>query len=223
MRKRELSDGVFCREGRVYLWYLIAWLVTLLLFLLCEAFIDPNICHEIWSPLDDVIPFSEGFVVFYVLWYFMIIGSIVWLGLYRRESFRSFLLFMTACQLLGMLIFLLYPNKQLLRPEIMPRDNAFADLVLLIHSVDTNTNVCPSMHVAYSVAMSSVWSKERSVPLSARGVIAFLCLMVCLSTVFIKQHSVIDGVVALIICIPVELVIYRGFWKELFTKTGENK
>ena len=219
----KISEGVFVREGRRYLLYLLPFLLSLFLFLLCEVFISEDACHEMYSPLDDMIPFTEGFVVFYVLWYFMVIGSIVWFGLYKRECFRDLLIFMTACQLVAIVIFIIYPNKQTLRPEVMPRDNIFASLVGLIHSVDTNTNVCPSMHVAYSFAMASAWGKEADVPPAFRWTMSVACLMVCLSTVFVKQHSVVDVFVALIICMLVEIIIYRRFWKELFTKTGENK
>ncbi len=219
----KISEGVFVREGRRYLLYLLPFLLSLFLFLLCEVLISEDVCHEMYSPLDDMIPFREGFVVFYVLWYFMVIGSIVWFGLYKKEGFRALLLFMTACQLIAVVVFLIYPNKQTLRPQIMPRENIFASLVGLIHSVDTNTNVCPSMHVAYSFAMASVWGKERGASVTFKCVMGVTCLMVCLSTVFIKQHSVIDIFVALVMCMLIEMVVYRRFWKELFTNIGENK
>lgn len=221
--KISLSDGVFCRGARRYLWYLAAFFAALFLFLLCEIFISEDVCHAVWSPVDDMIPFIEGFVVFYTLWYFMIVGSLLWLGLFRRESFRSLLVFMTACQMIAIVIFVLYPNKQLLRPEVMPRDNIFSNVVGAIHSVDTNTNVCPSLHVCYSAAMASVWLKERSLPKIIRFVIVLLCAMACVSTVFIKQHSIIDMAVGFVVCAVVEMIIYRRFWKEKFTFKGENE
>ena len=41
----------------------------------------------------------------------------------------------------------LIPNGQDLRPAVMPRDNIFCDLVAYTYSLDTNTNVFPSVHV----------------------------------------------------------------------------
>ena len=220
--KISLSDGVFCRGARRYLGYLAAFLAALFLFLLCEIFISEDVCRAVWSPVDDMIPFFEGFVVFYTLWYFMIVGSLLWLGLFRRESFRSLLIFMTACQMIAIVIFILYPNKQMLRPEVMPRDNVFSRVVGAIHSVDTNTNVCPSLHVCYSVAMASAISKERDVPVFVRSVFALLCALACVSTVFIKQHSIIDMAVGFVVCAVVEAVVYRRFWKEKFTFKRKN-
>jgi membrane-associated phospholipid phosphatase len=219
----KISGGVFVRGGRRYLLYLLPFLLSLFIFLLCEVFISEDVCHEMYSPLDDLIPFAEGFVVFYVLWYFMIIGSLIWFGMYSRESFRDLLMFMTLCQLVAIVIFIIYPNKQTLRPEVLPRANGFSALVGLIHSVDTNTNVCPSLHVAYSFAMASVWAKERRASLTFKWVMGVTCLMVCLSTVFIKQHSVVDVFVSLVMCMLIEMIIYRRFWKELFTNMGKNK
>jgi membrane-associated phospholipid phosphatase len=219
MKKRNLSDGVFVGEGRRWLWYLSLLFLALGLFALCEVLISEEACHEMYLPLDDLIPFFEGFVVFYVLWYFMVVGSILWFALYSRESFRGLILFMAVCQISAVVIFLVYPNKQMLRPEVMPRDNVFARVVFAIHSVDTNTNVCPSMHVAWSVALASVWGKERGVRLIFKIFIGLLCLLVCLSTVFIKQHSVIDVFAALILCAAVEFLIYGRFWKN-YLQTG---
>ncbi len=212
--------GIFNREKIGYLRYLFVWLLAMGIFLLCEFFIPAEICHPMHSWIDDLIPFTEGFVFFYVLWYFLIFGSLVYFAARRCESFRAFLIFMSVCQLLAVAVFLVYPNKQELRPEVMPRDNYFSRVVAYLHSVDTNTNVCPSLHVAYSFALISVWCKERISRVS-KVIWVMTVVLICASTVFIKQHSVIDFFVALPICAVAEVVTYPHFWKERFTKIGE--
>ena len=212
--------GIFNREKIKYLWYLFAWFFAMGIFLLCEMFIPAEVCRAVHSPLDDLIPFSEVFVIFYVAWYFLIFASLLYFAFKSSESFREFLIFMTVCQVLAVVIFILFPNKQELRPEALPRDNVFARLVGLIHSVDTNTNVCPSLHVAYSFALASVWCKEK-IPRGAKLIWIVLALLISSSTVFIKQHSIIDFFVALVVCIMAEAVTFPGFWKERFTKIGK--
>lgn len=217
MKREELGGGVFCREGVGYFRYLAYWITSLLAFCLCELLIKNSDCHVIECPLDSVIPFCEVFVIFYVLWYFLLVFSLVWFGIKDREGFRKLLIFLTACQLAAIIIFIVYPSKQLLRPEVMPRDNLLSNLVELIYSVDTNTNVCPSLHAAFSMAMISVWSKEDASPRILRALMIALSALATVSTVFVKQHSVIDIFVAAVICLAIETVIYHDFWKQLFT------
>ena len=188
--------------------YLFYWFLSMGVFLLCELFIPSELCYSVHTFLDDGVPFLEGFIIFYVLWYFLIAGSLIYFFLKRPHSFKRFLIYMTVCQMLAVVIFVLFPNKQDLRPEIMPRDNVFSDLTSLIHSVDTNTNVCPSLHVAYSIALASVWCKEKISPTNKLLWIA-LAILITLSTVFVKQHSVLDIFVAFPVCLIAELMAYR--------------
>ena len=212
--------GIFNREKIKHLWYLGAWFLSMGIFLLCEMFIPTEVCRAVHSPLDDLIPFCEVFVVFYVAWYFLILGSLLYFALKRCESFREFLIFMTVCQVLAVIIFIIFPNKQDMRPEVLPRDNIFSRIVALIHGVDTNTNVCPSLHVAYAFALVSAWCKEK-IPKGMKALWVVLALLISASTVFIKQHSIIDFFVALIICVVAEAAAYPQFWKERFTKIGK--
>jgi membrane-associated phospholipid phosphatase len=122
---------------------------------------------------------------------------------------------MTVCQVAAIVIFLLFPNKQELRPEALPRENIFASLVGLIHSVDTNTNVCPSLHVCYSIALASVWHREAKTELT-RMIYKILAVLISISTVMIKQHSVVDIFVALPVCAMAEAVTYYSSFESRF-------
>ena len=43
--------------------------------------------------------------------------------------------------------------------------------------------------------------------------IVIFVILVCLSTVFLKQHSVLDGFAAVPMCLLGELILYGGWWK----------
>ena len=117
---------------------------------------------------------------------------------------------MTLC--LG--LYLIFPNGLDLRVEIT-RQNIFADLVRLIQAVDTPTNVCPSIHVASAMAMDlaicrSVLGQRRWVRMLANSVF----VLICLSTVFLKQHSVIDIFWGVAVTAVLHLVFSRRFMPE---------
>ena len=204
------AQGALSPTARSSVKYSLAFIISLGIFLLCELFIDEADCYSVWIPLDDVFPFSEIFVIFYVLWYFLIFGSLAWLFIYSGQGFITFLKYMTVCQLIAIAIFLVFPNKQDLRPEIIPVDNILSRLVFIIHSVDTNTNVCPSLHVCYSFALVSIWLRCGK-HLSTKIMYVTLSILISLSTVMIKQHSVMDFLLAIPVCVIAEAVTYPDF------------
>ena len=87
-----------------------------------------------------------------------------------------------------MTVYIVFQNRQDLRPEQFPRANLFSQMVGFLYQVDTSTNVCPSLHVAYSVGIASVWTKEKGIHWLVKAAIVIFVILVCLSTVFLKQH-----------------------------------
>ena len=77
--------------------------------------------------------------------------------------------------------------------------------------MDTNTNVFPSVHVVGSIGAAwAVWDcsslRRRRWPGIAATVLA--CL-ICLSTLFIKQHSLLDVAGGVVLSAMVGAVVYR--------------
>ena len=197
---------------------LLGWVVYLVLYLLTERLIPAEDCTSIHIPLDDWIPFCEWFLIPYVLWYPMIVFSLGYFLLYRIDAFRRLQTAFILIQVTASLIYILYPSRQDLRPVIFPRDNLLTQGVALLYRVDTNTGVCPSLHVALSIAMASAWLKERQVPRLWKGALVALAMLICLSTMFIKQHSAGDFLAALPVCLMAEVLVYgKAYWLPKFS------
>ena len=201
-----------------HLLYLLGWVGYFTLYTLTEVFIPSDKCFVVHSKLDDLIPFCEYFVIPYVLWYALIVVSLLYFALYNVENFKKLQIFIIATQVIAMIVYIFFPNRQDLRPTEFARDNFFTDVVGLLYTIDTNTNVFPSLHVGYSLAMMSVWCKEKSAKWYAKLGISIFCILVCLSTAFIKQHSVLDGFASIIMCAVIEVVLFRKYYKNLFKK-----
>jgi len=168
--------------------------------------------------LDDVIPFCEFFIVPYVLWYGLIVVTLTYFALYNPKNFKKLQIFITITQVVAMFIYIVWPSRQDLRPTEFARDNFFTDVVGLLYTIDTNTNVFPSLHVGYSLAMMSVWCKEDSAKWYAKLFISIFCITVCLSTAFVKQHSVLDGFASIIMCAVIEVILFKDYYKNLFKR-----
>jgi len=203
-----------------HLLLLLGWVGYFLLYFLTENLIPYEKCQPIHSRLDDMIPFCEFFVVPYVGWYLLIVVTLVYFALYNVKGFRSFQIFILVTQVAAMDIYIIFPNRQDLRPDLneLGRSNVFTELVSLLYTADTSTNVCPSLHVAYSIGIASAWLKEKNVSPYFKAFIVIFCVLVCLSTAFIKQHSVLDGFAAIAVCVLAECIAYKAYWKKVIKK-----
>lgn len=191
-----------------HLKYLLAWVGYFAMYFLTENLIPAERCTPVHCPLDDVIPFCELFLIPYVFWYFLVAGSLVYFALYNPDSFKKLMTFIIVTQVVAMAIYILFPNRQDLRPETFTRDNILTRGVAFLYSVDTNTNVCPSLHVAYSLGILSVWLREKAASPRTRAFVAVSVAVICVSVAFVKQHSVVDILAALPLCLLAEAITY---------------
>ena len=164
--------------------------------------------HIIEMEIDKYIPFCEYFVIPYVGWYLLIAGSLLYFALYNPDNFKNMMKFIIVTQIVAMAIYIIFPNRQDLRPDEFVRDNIFTDIVGLLYTFDTSTNVCPSLHVAYSIGIASTWLKEKSASTWCKTFIVIFCFLVCISVAFVKQHSVVDIFVAIPVCLLAEWIAF---------------
>lgn len=204
VRLKNLSDPEYS-----HLKLLLGWVFYFAGYILTERLIPYDRCTVIYSPLDDLIPFCEIFIIPYFLWYLLVAGSLLYFLLFHIKSFKSLQKYIIITQVVAMTVYIVFPNRQDLRPDSFPRDNVFTQLVGLLYRLDTSTNVCPSLHVAYSVGIASVWTKEKGVSPAVKTAVVIFVILVCLSTVFLKQHSVVDGFAALLVCLLAEWLVFR--------------
>ena len=197
---------------------LVSWFVYLLFYVLTEKWITPEMCYPVHHWLDDVIPFCEWFVIPYVFWYLLLAITVVYFLLYDIEMFCKFQIYVLVVQFIAFSAYILFPTRQDLRPEIFPRENWGTDFVALLYRLDDNTGVCPSLHVAYSIAMASAWKKSKASFLW-RYFVCGMAVLICLSTMFIKQHSFWDFLAALPVCFLAEIIAYRTKLYAVFSKS----
>ena len=83
----------------------------------------------------------------------------------------------------------------------------------LLWRADSPTNVCPSIHCQSSAAMALAFSKSALAKhRPALKAAAWLWAgLICMSTVFTKQHSVIDVACGVALVLPWYFILYcRG-------------
>ncbi|MBR1821452.1 MAG: phosphatidic acid phosphatase [Clostridia bacterium] len=187
---------------------LAGWVVYFALYFLTENLIPAARCHVIHCALDDLIPFREGFLVLYCYWYVLLAGSLLYFFLYDIRSFKRLQIYIMITQAVAMLAYIFYPSIQLMRPESFERDNALTRLMGFIYAFDTPTGVCPSLHVAYSLGIASVWCHRRESSGVWKGFMVLSAALISISTAFVKQHSVVDICAALPVGLLAEVQVF---------------
>ena len=166
--------------------------------------------YLIHSPLDDYIPFVEYFIVPYLLWFLFIAVTIAYFFFTDKKGYYQ----LTAFLFTGMTIFLIictvFPNELNLRPHTFANDTVFTRLVQQLYSTDTPTNVLPSIHVYNSLAafMAIKRSKLARKQKGWAWGTGILTVLIILATVFLKQHSMFDGVCALALYVVTDKLCY---------------
>ena len=194
---------------------LLFWPIFGLLFLFVERIGTDRAWRVMHCALDDKIPFCEYFVIPYMLWFVYLVGMLLYTLLFDIPSFKRMMWFTIFTYSVTVFIYLIYPTSQELRPTVFERDNLFTRFLAVFYQFDTNTNVNPSIHVIGSMGvMFTAWNAERFKH-STPWKLAFTLvgLLICLSTLFIKQHSVIDIACAFLlsaIFYPVMTIDYKG-------------
>ena len=202
-RLRKINEPQFS-----HLKLLLGWVIYFTLYFLTENLIPSEKCYPVHMWLDDVIPFCEYFLIPYVFWYLLILFSLGYFLLYNVDSFKRLQTYIIVTQLTAMAIYILFPSRQDLRPTEFPRDNFLTQCVQVLYALDTNTGVCPSLHVAYSLGLASVWTKEKGANIWWKSFVVVAVIFICLSTMFIKQHSAVDFFAALPVCLLAEFIVY---------------
>lgn len=149
--------------------------------------------HVVHLPLDDRIPFCPAFVVFYILWYFYVPGCMLWACLRAKDVFCRQVAALFSGAFVCAAVFVLYPTCVDFRPSAAGPGLARA-LCRLIYANDAPVNVFPSLHCYEALVMHL--ATFRVPPLRAHKALRLasfaLVVLICLSTLLIKQHSAAD-------------------------------
>lgn len=187
---------------------LLFWIVFGMLFGAAERLFSRTY-HAVWCPLDDKIPFCEWFMIPYMFWFVFLVGMHLYLLLEDVPGFRRFMYFIMFTYSVTMVVYLVYPTCQELRPQEFPRDNFLTRFVAGFYQFDTNTNVCPSLHCVGSLAVVfASWHTERFQKWGWKLAFTVTGVLISVATVMVKQHSVIDVFWAYVLCVVGYVLVY---------------
>ncbi len=188
------------------------------IYMIWFTYLERNVVEYtvVYSKYDDLIPFMEIFVIPYFLWFAFIFVTVAYFFFKSKTDFYKCCAYLFIGMTICLVIYTIWPNGQHLRVDLdsLGRSNIFTSLVSRIYRLDTPTNVFPSIHVFNSIGVMIAIRKNQTladikwVQWSAR----ILTILISLSTVFLKQHSVLDILSAIILSIIMYLIVYVPNW-----------
>lgn len=172
----------------LWMLYIPAYLVT---FFSTNGLYEPVV--YVHHPLDDLIPFNVNFVIIYMLWFPAIMLMLLIYMILNERDFKQLAFVMFSGMTISLIIYAIYPTGLNIRPTI-ESDGFCTWLMNKVWANDVPMNVCPSIHVSSSmavffVALGGEFLKKHNV---IKTFIALFMIAICVSTVFVKQHSVVD-------------------------------
>ncbi|MFD1356503.1 phosphatase PAP2 family protein [Fictibacillus halophilus] len=153
--------------------------------------------RQLITAVDHQIPFVEIFVVPYLLWYAFIFLMFVYFCIYDRAIYyRTLLSFCVG--MLGCYVIYFFFQTTVPRPELVG-NGILTSMVKYVYGADQPFNCFPSIHVLSSYLMilgirhSKLWTIKKDI------IVSTIAYSIILSTLFVKQHVVLDVVAGVLL------------------------
>lgn len=184
-------------------------------FFLVEKIVGND--HAFWSvllPVDDLIPFWEWAVFPYIMWYPVMAVMAFYLYFTDARAFKRYLLYFIIGFFTTVAFCVIVPNGTAadFRPdtEALGRSNIATKILNdFIWKNDTYTNVLPSLHVVGTLMVVFGFFDSKLKKNKALG--AFVILLstaIIASTVFVKQHAILDVIVGAVYSALLYVLVY---------------
>ena len=174
-----------------------------------DHFIYPSISF------DSKIPYIKFFVVPYLSWLVWIPTMWLYTLFNNKELFKKISYMLMISMSLYLFLAFVCPTALSLRPAFLDSKDIWCRLTLFLYSLSPETYVFPSLHVFHSlVILYAIFQGKtklfQNIWFRIFGLI--WTILICLSTVFVRQHSIVDvlGAIVLFVVIVIGFNIYEN-------------
>lgn len=154
--------------------------------------------HLITSPLDDKIPLIPLFIIFYSIWYPYLF--VVYYFIYKKDKdkFKRLINKSIICILIADLCFIIYPTM-VSRPPINSYNSLISLMLYITYTTDIPVNCFPSLHCIFAFLVMYAVTFDKNMNKLFRIIVGIISPLIVLSTLFVKQHALVDVLGAIII------------------------
>lgn len=171
--------------------------LAVVLFLSFQLYGPLNHGPARWSvrtPIDDILPLAEPFVLAYLSIY--VLGALTFVAFWLMSARLLSSTLIASILTLGASYSVYFAAQTFVARPIILGDDPFSEALRFVYAADEPFNAFPSLHVGLSMVMAVHWwwSRRRI------GIwIVLWCGVIGSSTLFVRQHYVADVVAGLVV------------------------
>lgn len=170
--------------------------------------------------IDTKIPFVPAFFIPYCIWYLMIFIIPYYLYCKDKDKYIKYTMAYILCSMIGNIVFISYPST-VARPTVTGTD-IFSLIAKFIYWIDTPTNCFPSLHCAISMLFILYICESKNTNIITKISVCIISILIMLSTLFTKQHVVVDFISGDILALIVYLIVKQSKKLPNYIKTKLN-
>ena len=173
----------------------------------------------VFGGLDNRIPFIPQMAIFYLFLYYpwTFLTMLYFAFVEYREGYR-FGISLFVVGIISVVVYIFFPvSVYWWRRELLANPmtgNFWAETMYWYYERDTSFNCIPSLHAAKSTVVTFTWYRYcRGNPTPVRKAVAIGSLAIAtgvvLSTLFVKQHYIVDELVGIVLAAMVSLCVFK--------------
>lgn len=166
--------------------------------------------YSLVCTLDEITPFLKIFIMPYIVWYPYIFLIMVYICFKNKKVYYKILFCLDVGFIVSYVMFYFFQTT-VPRPEILQND-ILSKLVQLIYASDKPFNCFPSLHVLTTYFVMKGLSMV-DIDVKFKRYANIVGVLIILSTIFIKQHVIMDVIFAILLG-EIILTIVSGVFSE---------
>jgi membrane-associated phospholipid phosphatase len=177
--------------------------------------------------LDNMIPFVPSMDLFYdFLFYPMAIATMLFFGFIEARKGPALGWSLVLINAIAILVYIVFPVSTYwwrLDLNLQLTGDFWNDAVYQIYNTDTSFNCFPSLHAAVSTICFYAWYRYAKLkPGKITKVLAVVTFAIAtgviLSTLFVKQHYIVDEIAGIVLAWAVGKLFFNKMWKKFEEK-----
>lgn len=171
------------------------------------------------TEIDKNTPFLKEFIVPYLAWYPYIFAILLYLCLKDLNAYYKTLISINIGLVVCYVVYFFFQTT-VPRPELYGND-ILVKLTGLVYRFDKPFNCFPSIHVLTCYLMIKGINFEHNFNILSKIIVYSFSIIIILSTLFVKQHVIMDLVSGIALGELVFQFVDRFLWKSLFVPDTE--
>lgn len=168
-------------------WLFAIILITVIYFLL-NVSNERVIITKIF--FDNYIPFIPAFVIVYIFFYVFMFGTVIYSFLkHKKDDFKLLALSIIIANIVAYIIYFFFQTKDI-RPLLLST-GIFSSILSIIYHIDNVYNSFPSGHAYLTTVIALYWLNDMKE--HQKILITSLSVLIVASTLFVKQHFILDS------------------------------